>query len=289
MQSIRSSSAILVDEMRHTAGIWRAFLWFALNLVGAAAVSSLAIAFLHRAPPIPSPAPSDAEIRLWVPVVVDAPGTAGAPRTYRQVGPKQIRQAIEAVSADKLGHILFNPPEHMTTGQEEPIDAAITLGDVEAAIRKFIGKEKVTEAQLAVSSRMRVKLLGEDFKINEYSSEEQTVDIDKPFGPTLWNWRVTPVKPGRLHLTLRATRIMAVPKDGDVPRDLPSFERTIIVTANPWYSVGRWADDNEKWAIPLGVSLAAQACGWVIAAKLKPKRKRRGHRPNARFQRYRGT
>lgn len=280
-----SSSATLVGQMRHTEGVWRVFLWFVLELAGAAVVASVIIFSLRQTPAIP-PDSSDGQIR-WVPVVVDAPGTSGAPRIRRRVDPKAVRQGLEAVPQKDLGQIVFNPPEHMIVGQEEPIDAAITLGDVKAAIEQFIGKGKVTEAELRVASRMRVKLFGDDFRIKERSTEEQSISIDKaPFEATLWRWDLTPLRPGRLPLKLRATRIMAVPKDGDVPRDLLSFERTIVVKADLWYSVGHWTGDNKTWVIPLAVSLAIPACGRLIY-KLRRRKRRRRQRPNTRFRPYR--
>lgn len=268
---------------------------FAIGLAAAAVATLVVAVSLHISPPVALPDSSRGQI-LWVPVVVDASGTRGTtPRTLRQVNPKEVKKVLETIPQKDLGQIVFNPPRYMTVGLEEPIEAAITLGDVEAAIRQFVGKGIVTKANLTVSSRMRVKILGEDFKIKEYSSEEQTVDIGKPsFEPTLWKWRITALKSGQLPLTLRATRIMAVPRGGDVPRDLPSFEYRIIVTANRWYSIEHWTSDNRTWAIPLAVSPAVPAFGkafhWLKFGMNRRKRKRVSRRRSVkRFGRYDGS
>lgn len=206
-----------------------------------------------------------------------APTTSGA-RVQRPFNPiKAARQAIQDIPDKELGKIVFNPPDHMIVGKEESMEAVITLTDVASVIARLKGKGKPQVEDIRVASRMRLRLIGPDFTIDDRSSPEQWVDASES---TNWSWHLTPKRAGVLVLTLRATRVMEIEGDGQVPRDLPSLDRSIIVTSDYWYSSKHLLGDNRNLIAPAIVSLTISLIvPWI--GNLRKKRRLARHRRDA--------
>ena len=265
--------------MRHTGPPWMAFLWFGIELALVVAVCTGIDSRRQKAPATEAPAAMKV-FPEWFSIAVAPPGTSGGGRILRRDSPEATKRLLEKIPSKELGHIVFDPLDHMTVGKKERIDAAITLGDVVDAVARFSGKGKPMVEGLRVASRMCVKLIGTDFIIDSRNTECQSIETSvRPFEPTLWAWDVTPKKPGRLSLTIQGTRILPVPKDGDLPRDLPAFERTILVNADRWYSFSRWMADNKAWFSPVmissGISIGVPFVGWLYKKlRRRPRRQR---------------
>ena len=219
-----------------------------------------------------TPAPGRSPVVEWYSVAASPPGTSGG-RVLLPQKPATAQQSIQSVPSDHLGKIVFNPPDRMTVGKRDLVEAVITTTNLEQVIASLKGKGKPQVEPLLVASRMRVELIGSDFTIVNRGSQEQWVDESEP---TPWSWDVTPRKAGeKLVLTLKVTRVMQVTGDGLVRRDLPSLELPIIVTADYWYSTGRWVSDNKSLVVPAVVSLTISLLVPWLGGCLKKRRLRR--------------
>jgi hypothetical protein len=153
-----------------------------------------------------SPVVTPAPVSGWFAIAIAAPTTSGG-RVLQPVNPVLVaKRTIESVPDKDLGKIVFNPPKHMIVGKGEFLEAVIILTDVASVVAHLKGKGK----------------------------------------PQVENIRVASKKAGTLVLTLRATRVMEIIGDGQVPRDLPSLDEQIIVTSDYWYSSKGWLSDNKN-------------------------------------------
>lgn len=128
------------------------------------------------------------------------------------------------------GKIAFNPPKEMIVGKTETLEARITHQDHAAFIEGLKGANKIIIEKLKVSCKMRVTLKSEKdvFNITPIiSSETRVLDPHEPFSP--WIWSVTPQKSGTHNLYLVAEAIADVPKLGEKPLYVKTFDYTITV------------------------------------------------------------
>ena len=147
--------------MRHTGPPWMAFLWFGIELALVVAVCTGIDSRRQKAPATEAPAAMKV-FPEWFSIAVAPPGTSGGGRILRRDSPEATKRLLEKIPSKELGHIVFDPLDHMTVGKKERIDAAITLGDVVDAVARFSGKGKPMVEGLRVASRMCVKLIGTD-------------------------------------------------------------------------------------------------------------------------------
>lgn len=255
---------------------WKAFVHLAFTLA-AVFVLCLLLLLFHKQKAQRSPAPSPGP--EWYAIAIDAPGTPGH-RVLRPVRPRIVtKQGVESLPKNDIGKIIFNPLDRMTVGKMERVEAIITLSDVAEAIARLKGKGRLQIEQVKVASAMIVKLVGNDFKIIDLNTSQQSVDLRSVDAePTYWAWNVMPLKPGKLPLTITATRVIQITGDGQVPRDLPSFERVIVVDADRWYSASHWIDDNKTWFIPtvltLGINGLIPLGTWLVRRHRRRNRNR---------------
>ena len=256
---------------RHTGETWKAVLHF---LISATYVVLFCVVMAPR------PADRTAHPRpgaiTWYSIATTPPTTGGGRVFVRKPSPTP-KQSVQSVPPDKLGRIVFNPPDHMIVGKPELVEALITPSDLDQGVSRMMGSLKGRGTPqvkpLLVSSRMRVNLVGQDFTIRRISSsDEQWVDESEP---TPWSWDVEPKRAGNLILTIKVTRVMLVSGDGLVSRDLPSLTQPVVVKADYWYSTVNWIGANTTLIIPAAVSLTISLLVPWVREHLRKRRLRR--------------
>lgn len=93
------------------------------------------------------------------------------------------------------GTLVFNPPNVMTSGESEWIDARIGLENTSTLVQGLLGKGEVQFRDVSTETNMTyvVKLEGDSgFEIQAKRPDAQILGID----PAVWLWSVTPLKDG---------------------------------------------------------------------------------------------
>ncbi len=99
------------------------------------------------------------------------------------------------------GTLVFNPPNVMTSGESEWIDARIGLENTSTLVQGLLGKGEVQFRDVSTETNMTyvVKLEGDSgFEIQAKRPDAQILGID----PAVWLWSVTPLKDGNHTLIL---------------------------------------------------------------------------------------
>lgn len=167
-----------------------------------------------------------------------------------------VQQELTKLAA---GSIVYNPPAEMTVAKTERIEVRICMDAAAPIVEGLQGPGTPRVESIPVSYFMKVRLVGEDFAISAFSSDEQIVPAE---GFSEWAWDVTPTRSGDRSLTIVVTaRVKMADAQGE--KDLPIIERKIHVKVNPWYSFSSFFRDNRGWIYPavLVPTLAALG-GW---------------------------
>jgi hypothetical protein len=159
------------------------------------------------------------------------------------------------------GRILYNPPQEMTVARRERIEVRITQSMTTSLTEGLQGSGAPQVEQIPVASFMKVRLLGEGFKITPLSSEEQIV-VGNTF--TQWMWDVTPLEAGQKSLIIVVTARVKLAGFSDEQKDLNIIERKISVRVNPVYSIQTFFNENLDWLFPaVLIPLIMGIGGWV--------------------------
>lgn len=162
-----------------------------------------------------------------------------------------------------VGRVMFNPPDTMKLGIHERVEVRISQDNQVDIISNLIGHGITQIEEMKVSESMKVKLIGNSFKINRINEHEEQIVV--PSGFTEWAWDVTPNKIGKQKLFLRITLGIRLPY-GEVNKDLTTLERELLVNVNPIYSAKLFAINYWKWII---TSLLIPLLGWLFNAYTK--------------------
>jgi hypothetical protein len=139
------------------------------------------------------------------------------------------------------GSILFDFPIIMDTGKKYRIVSKIVSN------KKLLIKENESSFvhEILVTDLMSCKLSGEAFTISTINNELQKIfknDI------TQWQWDVIPRKGGIQSLLLLAS--IHIRTDNEIfLKDIPVFERPIIVKINPTYHIKQFFKKNWQWLV----------------------------------------
>ncbi|MDX2284762.1 MAG: SEFIR domain-containing protein [Bacteroidia bacterium] len=134
-----------------------------------------------------------------------------------------------------MGRVLYSIPPRMQAGTR--YEAAVRIAPEPEAAALFDGlgedlRRHAQEGQLKLSQLMAVELMERDsdrlFDIQALSTPEQPVGI-AGWGPTQWDFHLTPLRPGRSLLVLRVMAVLQLPGFGERRRDVLVFERDIEV------------------------------------------------------------
>lgn len=156
------------------------------------------------------------------------------------------------------GIILFNPPSVVTVGKSERVEVRIAKKPLIEILNNLKGSGKVRTDEIRVSDLMSARLTSDAFLINSLSSERQIIPDDE-FSE--WSWDVVPIKAGTQKLLLHVF-ICIVLSSTNESRDLPVYERNILVRSNFRYTINEFGTKNWQWIagtilIPIAVYLWA--------------------------------
>lgn len=121
--------------------------------------------------------------------------------------------------------------------------------EVKTSIKRF---NEILESQsgtkIPIKPVMSVRLIGEDFSILELNSTEQIIDIHSDI-PTVWNWRVKPLKYGIKAIELLVSMKVNLDNYGTRTKDLPIYKRKIEVKVNRAYTFKIFLEKNWQWIV----------------------------------------
>lgn len=110
-------------------------------------------------------------------------------------------KAYNSLAQKAAGTLIFNPPDIMTAGKSEWIDARIGLENTSALVQGLLGKGEIQYRDVNIETNMTyvVKLEGDSgFEIQAKRPDAQVLERD----PAVWLWSVTPLKEGNHTLIL---------------------------------------------------------------------------------------
>ncbi len=178
----------------------------------------------------------------------------------------KIKKAVKAKSIifkpkTKDGVISYTIPDKMFVGKEETISVKVGAGLTAIQIKEI--KEKVKE-KIKTSMLMSITLISVDeaFKIVELSSKDQIIIFDG--FQTIWNWSVTPIKPGNHKLILQATARHEI---GNLVEklDYPIYNKEVKIETN---FITQTKGLLTKWQKELVGAILGTGVMGVIGAKL---------------------
>ena len=210
-------------------------------------------------PPFPPPAPAP------TPSPPPAPTPSPPPEDIAKI----VSEELEELS---IGTMVYNPPDKMTVGVRERVEARISREEFTEGLAQGLKGRGVPQVEeIKVGTLMKVRLMGDRFDIKPLSHEEQVVARSEF---TQWEWDVVPLKAGRQVLSLSVTVKIPVPGYGEKQRDYPVLERDIDVSVNRMDSIMNFLGDNWKWLIT--TIIAATGVVMAIVTIISKRRKRGG-------------
>jgi hypothetical protein len=147
------------------------------------------------------------------------------------------------------GQLVFTPETTMRQGKDYSVSARLSRGN-DANITSGLDKGTVVVENAKVSCMVSMALDSEEadaFKVENVPAGRAAEQILRPSTFAQWDWHVTPLKSGVLHLLLYVTPMLYV--DG-VGRGLQQFPQTPrVITVSPDYSYIIWNSIRTNWAI----------------------------------------
>lgn len=166
------------------------------------------------------------------------------------------------------GRILFNPPQEMKVGVQEPVEVRIVktlTGDLTTGLK---GRGLPQVKNIEVGTFMKVRLTGDNFDIRARNISEGQVVASEGF--THWEWDVAPLKGGTQTLLLAVTVRIKMPNGDEETHDHPIFRKQIKVHVNLVYTTKGFIKGNWQWLIAtIIVPIAGPVGGWIIMKKRK--------------------
>lgn len=164
------------------------------------------------------------------------------------------------------GRIAYDLSDSMKIGVQTQVVASITKAQNDSVLFLALDSKAFAKENIMVSSKVKMALidpsLGNYFQIQALNSEEQFVGISSN---TVWRWTVVPLKSGKNPLILRAT-VTIVSDMGQVPKDIPVFEKQVNVIASPFLTVQQFVEDNWQWFFG---SLASPILIWSFRKRFR--------------------
>lgn len=189
--------------------------------------------------PSPSPLPSTLPSPSPSPSPSASPIASPSPEDLEAIIEKEVQKLRDS-------KIVFNPPREMQEQKTEKIEARISFEDIGPAISQGLeGRGTPETATLKVSPIMRLTLTADPTAFHIEGSGAEQVVAGKPFAQ--WDWYVTPLKSGDLHLILTATATIDVPGRGDKPAYYKTLEKPITVRVDRWRASKKFLANNWQW------------------------------------------
>lgn len=140
-----------------------------------------------------------------------------------------------------VGKLTFDVPFLMSTGRKYRIKCLISR----LPIILMPERDTIIIHEIPVSDVMSCSLIGDAFTISKISNDIQRVIQSED---TIWQWNVTPKKWGIQELLLLAS-IHEHTESGTHLKDIPVFERPIVVKINPSYQVRQFFIKHWQWLV----------------------------------------
>lgn len=193
------------------------------------------------------------------PTPVPSPAISPSPGLH-PLDPSWLREARKKFAQ---GKIAFKPPEEMTAGKTETLEARITLqkDTIEKILEGMKGSGKPTVEKLQVGNTMKVSLIArnENFSIISINNDERHLDPNEPF--ISWKWDVTPQLPGTHDIHLVAQAMVEIPGMGKQTLYDKTFDYAIRVNVTRETAID-WA--LRHWKEILGGLVTLVGAGWVV-------------------------
>lgn len=139
----------------------------------------------------------------------------------------------------KKGYLNLHCPNEMTAKKETVVKVDIA--------RQFPNVVLINDLHEIKTSRfMSCRLEGVNFEIASMSTANQTIDDDTP---TVWRWKVKPLKKGTGTLYLTVSIITQTKEFGQQQKDYPVLEKEIKIKINKVQVAKEWAATNATWII----------------------------------------
>ncbi len=149
---------------------------------------------------------------------------------------------VGKIKEDK-GIIRYCVPDSMEVGKTYTVNLRIAKQKDSISIK--IGMPVGVTDEVRVGSTMEAKLEDpgvDKFEIIPLDSKIQTIEDDEDF--TMWRWTVRPLKKGNNELILVVTI-----KDKDLTKDIPVYDKKILVHANYFYTIKGFTEENWKYIL----------------------------------------
>jgi hypothetical protein len=160
--------------------------------------------------------------------------------------PDVVKEDCQRLVAGKL---VFAPSATMRQGQSQVVFARLSRG-ADTKILGGLDGSKVVIENAQVSCLVSMKLDSQEegaFKIVKIPAGRTDEQILLPDKYSQWDWRVTPLKSGVLHLLLYVTPMLYVNGVGKGLKQFPQEPRIITVSPDRVYAV--WGLLVAHWAI----------------------------------------
>ena len=144
----------------------------------------------------------------------------------------------------KPGKIAYDVPTDMRVGAHYTVEVRVIGGRSDTLLLIGVSEQNYLVEDLPISDVAGARLIdpaaGSNFTITALSSERQPVDS---ILPTIWKWDVVPKRPGQHTLELILLAYVSIADD--VVRDIPVFDREVVVTTTWYYSA--WELFKQYW------------------------------------------
>jgi len=166
--------------------------------------------------------------------------TGGKEKTLSDIAKDDCQHFVE-------GQLVFSPSATMRQGQTYVVSARLSRGADEHITLGLDGTLTIENTQVSCMVSMTLDSQGPNAftvdKVPAGRKDEQVLLLNKY---TQWDWRVTPLKSGTLHLLLYVTPMLYVDGMGQGLKEFPQPARVITVSPDRMYAfknfvVGNWA------------------------------------------------
>jgi hypothetical protein len=191
----------------------------------------------------------------------------------KNTSPDKAYISTEETALDKLvtGKMAYSIPDEMKVEKQYKATLTVTEAISDSILFMNLDSTGYIKNEIKVSSKVSAYLIdptkGKNFTITTYNSVEQFVGIKSN---TTWTWNIIPVKKGNNELILRVT-VKVLSDMGEVPKDVPVFEKSIKVKTDPAVVVKKFFIAYWQWTF--GTILIPFVI-WFFKSK-KDKRKRK--------------
>src|SRR5882672_920214 len=147
------------------------------------------------------------------------------------------------------GRLVFAPSATMREGKQSLVFARLSRGD-DVQIMSGLEAGTVVLENTKVSCLVSMKLDSQEksaFQIDNIPDGRKDEQLLLANQFTQWDWRVTPLKAGKLHLLLYVTPKLFVDGVGQGLKEFPQPPR--IITVSPDYMYELWGSIVSHWAI----------------------------------------